>query len=271
MRADGRRLFMQRALARVIRIASLTGICFTANAFVETPAPERIEWRKVPIEVPLTVNIERQIQFPVPVKIGLPASLATHLRVQSISDTIYLQAAGTFAPTRIVVQSRDGALTYLLDLRALATDAPTAPIQIVDPAVKTTPATVVDAVDCAPRPTIDPVALTRYAAQQLYAPARFVHGISGVVRVPVSTKPIDLVRGVALSAVPIIAWRSGLLHVTAIKLTNTGPTPVELDPRALRGEWLTATFQHNRLLAAGHEADLTVVYLVSSRPFAVAR
>ena len=74
-----------------------------------------------------------------------------------------------------------------------------------------------------------------------------------------------------MSATPLIAWRSGSLHLTAVTLRNVTATPIELDPRSLRGEWLTATFQHNRLLAAGDEADLTVVYLVSPQPFAVAR
>ena len=42
----------------------------------------------------------------------------------------------------------------------------------------------------------------------------------------------------------------------------------EGDPRNLRGRWLTAAFQHNRLHAVGSEADRTVVYLISDRPFA---
>ena len=44
--------------------------------------------------------------------------------------------------------------------------------------------------------------------------------------------------------------------------------PQTLDPRTLRGRWLTAAFQHNRLHEAGSEADRTVVYLISDRPFA---
>ena len=39
------------------------------------------------------------------------------------------------------------------------------------------------------------VALTRYAAQQLYAPARLLDFTPGIVRVPVNQQPIDLVRG----------------------------------------------------------------------------
>jgi hypothetical protein len=47
--------------------------------------------------------------------------------------------------------------------------------------------------------------------------------------------------------------------------------PQILDPRDLRGAWLTATFQHHRLLPKGDEADTTAVYLISARPFDVSR
>ena len=72
----------------------------------------------------------------------------------------------------------------------------------------------------------------------------------------------------AVEAVPLVAWRASNLYVTAAKLTNKTDRPQTLDPRTLRGRWLTAAFQHNRLHEAGSEADRTVVYLISDRPFA---
>ena len=71
-----------------------------------------------------------------------------------------------------------------------------------------------------------------------------------------------------VEALPLVAWRAGDLYVTAAKLTNKTDRPQTLDPRTLRGRWLTAAFQHNRLHDAGSEADRTVVYLISDRPFA---
>ena len=112
------------------------------------------------------------------------------------------------------------------------------------------------------------VTLTRFAAQQLYAPARLLNELPGVVRVPVKREPVALVRGAAFEAVPLIAWRAGDRFVTAVTLTNTTRYPQILDPRTLRGDWFTATFQHNRVHAPGSEADRTVVYLISARPFA---
>ena len=116
------------------------------------------------------------------------------------------------------------------------------------------------------------VALTRFAAQQLYAPERLLRELEGVYRVPVSdqgTVPLIRTAGTLaeIEATPLASWadETGLY----VRLRNLTSQPVVLDPRtALRGEWLAATFQHARLFPAGHEADTTAVYLISARPFA---
>ena len=92
-----------------------------------------------------------------------------------------------------------------------------------------------------------------------------------MVRVSVTRDPVDLLRGGTIEATPLVAWRAGGLYVTAVKLTNRTEQPQTLDPRDLRGTWLTATFQHHRLLPKGDEADTTAVYLISARPFDVSR
>jgi hypothetical protein len=90
-----------------------------------------------------------------------------------------------------------------------------------------------------------------------------------MVRVSVARDPVDLVHGGTVEAIPLVAWRANGLYVTAVKLTNRTDQPQILDPRDLRGAWLTATFQHHRLLPKGDEADTTAVYLISARPFDV--
>jgi integrating conjugative element protein (TIGR03749 family) len=113
------------------------------------------------------------------------------------------------------------------------------------------------------------IQLTRFAAQQLYAPARLVKDRPGIVRVPVRRDAVDLLHGGTVEATPLVAWRANGLYVTAVKLTNRTEQAQTLDPRDLRGAWLTATFQHYRLLPMGNEADTTAVYLISARPFEV--
>ena len=122
-----------------------------------------------------------------------------------------------------------------------------------------------------PIPSYGYVTLTRFAAQQLYAPARLLRDLPGVVRVPVARNEVALVRGASVRAEPLVAWRAGDLYLTAVKLTNRTDRALTLDPRTLRGAWLSASFQHNRLLPKGDESDTTAVYLISARPFEASR
>ena len=74
--------------------------------------------------------------------------------------------------------------------------------------------------------------------------------------------------------VPLIdigAWRSGQLYVTAVRFTNQGTNPLDIDLQEMRGQWLAATAQHTRLLAAGSPWATTTVYLVCDRPFDACR
>ena len=79
-----------------------------------------------------------------------------------------------------------------------------------------------------------------------------------------------LYRGGALEATPIAAWRSGSLHVTAVKLRNLDFGETVLDPRRLRGNWQAAAFQHSRLAGRGDLRDTSAAYLVSLQPYAEA-
>lgn len=228
---------------------------------------ERVAWRRTPIVIELPVGTERLVHFPGTVKVGVPAQLQGVLRIQSIAGTAYLLAHQPFANTRVIVRGLDDGQVYLLDLSAGAESARNTPVAIFLPDQSVAVGEGTGSAPSAP-PQYGYVALTRFAAQQLYAPARLLKELPGVVREPVKREPVALVRGGAVEAVPLVAWRAGDLYLTAVKLTNKTDRPQTLDPRTLRGSWLTAAFQHNRLHAAGSEADRTVVYLVSDRPFA---
>ena len=257
-----------------VRWIALLGCCLpllsVAQDDAATNALERIIWNKTPIAIPLVVGEERLVHFPDSVRIGLPQSLTALLRSQSINGTLYLLAREPFDTTRIIVRSETEGPLYVLDVSAefAEPDSPKPPdVQILLESESPT-----DAAESLSKNTLSwgYAALTRYAAQQLYAPTRLIPHQTGVVAVPVSTEPVELVYGARIEAVPVAAWKAGSRYVTAVKLTNRTPRPVVLDPRELRGAWLAATFQHNRLLPAGSEADTTAVYLISGRPFDVA-
>ena len=248
-------------------VLTLLSLPWVATASV---TPERIEWQNVPIDVTLQTGPERRVQFPVAIKVGLPTGITTKLRAQVLNDTLYLTANAPFESTRLVVQTRESSRTYLLDVTASDDKTLQPPLVIVDGA-STASAAPTQSMSPPPAATaMDAAALTRFAAQQLYAPTRLLESHPGVVREPVDSTSVALFHDVPGTAQPLVAWRGGGLHVTAVKLTNTGTAPRILDPRTLSGAWLTATFQHHRLFAKGDEADTTVVYLVSSFPFAAA-
>ncbi|MFC6635870.1 TIGR03749 family integrating conjugative element protein [Microbulbifer taiwanensis] len=216
---------------------------------------------------------ERLVHFPDSVSVGLPQGLTPLLRSQSINGTVYLLARQPFETTRVMVRSETEGPIFVLDISAQPADPESHPLPDVQILVETPQA--VGAVQAESNGDLRSlpwgyVALTRFAAQQLYAPTRLIPSQPGVVAMPVNAEPVDLVVGSKIEAVPVAAWKAGLQYVTAVKLINRTRKAVVLDPRELRGAWLAATFQHNRLLPAGSEADSTVVYLLSDRPFDVA-
>ncbi|MBE1183340.1 DUF3438 family protein, partial [Escherichia coli] len=68
-----------------------------------------------------------------------------------------------------------------------------------------------------------------------------------------------------VKATALAAWRIEDHWVTAVRVTNVSSAWVDLDPRTLQGNILTATFQHPALGPQGRPEDTTVVYLVTRR------
>ena len=235
----------------------------------ETDTPERIEWKKAPIRLELAVGQEQRIEFPAAVKVGVPASIQPLLRTQSVNGTVYLLAQAPFVSSRLMVRELDSGRIYLFDVTAAEEGGITHPIQIYVTGDSGTANDLATGSHDADQSQPSYIQLTRFVSQQLYAPIRLVKDRPGVVRVPVKRDAVDLLHGGTVEATPLVSWRAKGLYVTAVKLTNRTDQAQTLDPRDLRGAWLTAAFQHYRLLPLGNEADTTAVYLISARPFEV--
>jgi integrating conjugative element protein (TIGR03749 family) len=239
-------------------------------------AVEILRWQRLPLPVPLVVGEERIVFIDRNVRVGVPAQLGERLRVQSAGGTIYLKANNTIPPTRLQLQDVESGALILLDIAAEATregEKPLEPVRIVleetgqrdgRPAGSTNklsnPST-----SAPPRDTPIPVVLIRYAAQNLYAPLRTVEPVAGIARA-------NLRRGLALDTLlptlpvrarALAAWRLSDQWVTAVRLANTSASWLDLDPRALQGDFVAASFQHPTLGPAGEPTDTTVVYLVT--------
>jgi integrating conjugative element protein (TIGR03749 family) len=235
----------------------------------ESDTPERIEWKKAPIRLELAVGQEQRIEFPAAVKVGVPASVQSLLRTQSVNGTVHLLAHAPFGSNRLMVRELDSGRIYLFDVTASEEGRARHAIQIYVTDNHETGEGLAPPNNESDRGQPGYIQLTRFAAQQLYAPARLVKDRPGIVRVPVTREPVELLHGGTIEATPLVAWRANGLYISAVKLTNRTGQPQTLDPRDLRGAWLTATFQHHRLLPKGDEADTTAVYLISARPFEV--
>ena len=51
----------------------------------ESAQSQRIQWQKTPIAIALSVGEERMVHFRAPVSVGIPATLESVLRTQSVN------------------------------------------------------------------------------------------------------------------------------------------------------------------------------------------
>ncbi|MFI7836166.1 TIGR03749 family integrating conjugative element protein [Pseudomonas asiatica] len=245
---------MMRVLILILMMA--TGWCSAASAV------EVKYWDRLPLAVPLTVGQERVLMLDEDVRVGLPSAIASKLRVQSVAGTVYLRAAEALPPTRLQLQSVKTGDIILIDIEALDGSESLEPVKIVAQVQVPNAETEKGA---PPVATPVPVVLTRYAAQNLYAPLRTVAPLPGVRRVPLTDSIAfnTLLPTERVSIKALAAWRLGDYWVTAVKIVNRGPGKVALDPRHLQATLYAATFQHADLGLAGTPEDTTVAYLVT--------
>lgn len=227
---------------------------------------DHVVWQNIPIRLVLPVGRERRIDFPTTVKIEWPRAVEDKTQRLQIREngSVYWTAAAPFESQRVNVMTTTGE-TYLLNVEARE-NASARTLVILDerfPTQETKPSKPKKRRTAPP----DAVDLVRYAAQMLYGPRRVVKAVPGVTQIPIDTQDIPLYKGGALRTSPIAQWKAGALYVTAVRVTADSLEPVELDPRLLRGDWISATPQHSWVAESGGVGDTTAWYLVSDRPF----
>ncbi|WP_416776515.1 TIGR03749 family integrating conjugative element protein [Xenorhabdus budapestensis] len=246
---------------RGVWLGLLSLLLFSAG----TKADELLTWERIPISITLKVGQERIIFADRNVRVGLPPALGEKLRVQSTGGAVYLKANSAFPSTRLQLQDSENGEIILLDVTAGKTEA-SEPVRIIYPAEKSTDSKdKPNSQSKSPLSAPVPVLLTRYAAQQLYAPLRTVEPVSGIqpVNLHLPASITTLYPSEPLDITPLAGWRLHHHTLMALKLRNTAKRIITLDPRALQGEFVTATFQHRWLGKSGRPEDTTVLYLVT--------
>ena len=266
-------------MKRLVRSA-LAGVALSFGLASIGHAVEILHWTRMPLAVPLVVGQERVVFIDRNVRVGVPPDIADRLRVQSAGGAIYLRANDVIAPTRLQLQDVESGALILIDIAATPAkdgQAPLEPARIVEDETPTVrygskAAAPEDSADdeaapgkSAARETPIPVVLTRYASQNLYAPLRTVEPVAGIGRVNLrrSLALDTLLPTLPVQARALGAWRLEDQWVTAVQLTNTAGRWLDLDPRALQGDFVAATFQHPTLGPSGQSTDTTVLYLVT--------
>ncbi|WP_101757280.1 TIGR03749 family integrating conjugative element protein [Oceanicoccus sp. KOV_DT_Chl] len=239
--------------------------------------PERVLWEKRPINVQLQIGHERLIHFPDEIRYWLPDSIKHKVSVLAANGVLYINAKEPFTRSRIRVQGLSNQQIFLLDVMAGEVDT------VGDELIVITQKSVrnLSKESTSHKSTEDwRIRLTRYAAQQLYAPERLAGGDSAIKRIALElSTPVPLIRGGLVETMPITSWQGNGLTVTAVKMRNLSMQSLQLgfDQSSalpflnlndrLRGDWLTATLQHSDLGLAGSETDTTTLYLVSDQSF----
>ena len=245
---------------------------FMVSAYATAKSVQHVVWDKTPIHITLPINQERQIQFPLALTV-LDSDMDETLEVVKSQDVIYLNALAEFTKKRLVVQLMPDGDVIVLTISAVKEATDVTPIEVVVPGPEVRPNEVsaeaeASASHSPKEAEYNPVQLTRYAIQSLYAPERLLSTPAGVVRSPMRThKHIALVNKASVLARPLISWQGGDLYVTAIELKNELKKAIEIKPTDLVGNWQTASFYPTNFLHPRGKNDSTTVFVVSNRPF----
>lgn len=253
-------------------------------AVANVKAVELLQWDRIPMAIPLIVGQERIVFVDQNVRVGMPPQLVGQLRVQSTGGAVYLLASQEIPPTRLQLQNVATGEIILVDIAATPAaegQAKLEPAKIVAGAAPSTyygdttstraptkRSATSEEEDVPPAPrheTPAPVALTRYAAQILYAPLRTVEPVAGIspVRVDRALDLSSLLPVLPVEASVLGAWRLDNSYVTAVKLRNLSAQQLTMNATELMGNFTTATFQHPYLGARGNANDTTTLYLVT--------
>ena len=267
------------------KLSALIGALLLSSA---VQATEYIEYSNKPVTIQLHEGEERTIQFGDHVAVGVtPKQEAQGLfRVQSAQGALHILPRKTFERERIQVKRLGDGKIVLIDLVSIEANkkdqTPLEDIRIyVGNEAKELPKDIETAKEEASGETnanqkeiepITPITLTRHLAQKLYAPERLhkvMPGISEVSLNEVLHKDVRAFKGInrAKTTVrPILAYRSGNLYATALLVSNTGNTPVQLNYLDINIPFTHATYQHHKLNPKGQAGDRTVLYVINERP-----
>jgi integrating conjugative element protein (TIGR03749 family) len=236
-----------------------------ANASVENEV--RLLDNNNPIAINLFVNKEVLLNFDNNIaNVAIKQQVAQKINQESIDKRLWIKTSAIFEDTKILVKDATGKIIVFIVNSSIANKDSNVVKKYKVVSVKKSINTVIKPAN---KQSLSLVDLTRFASQSLYAPKRLIQDI-GLNRVPVTTNHINIfscsyINCLDIVAKPLISWTDGNKYITAIEIKNIGNETINLDPRFLLGDFITATFQFNRISAKNTNNDTTVLYVVSKQ------
>ncbi len=112
------------------------------------------------------------------------------------------------------------------------------------------------------------IKLTQYAAQAIRKRPEEREIMEGVAEVQLDNNHrADLLYDTRIRAVPMGSWRQGGIHVTAVAVYNLSSTPLSVDFKHIKGQWLASSVETATLKKQGDLGDSTYMYLISAGRF----
>ncbi|PLA73962.1 TIGR03749 family integrating conjugative element protein [Hydrogenovibrio sp. SC-1] len=246
---------------------------------------EHIVWDKTPIELHLSLGNERQVVFPDDIEIGISNSAINRFKtITSVDNRMFIEPSVQFERQRILVRESKTGINYVIYLSVKTDTSQLDPVAIIHKENKVKP--IPSQADSASKNrSADKLLnsypyLTRYVAQQLYAPKRLVRNNPAIQRISVLNKSFtSLFRCTSGSlsctsivATPLISYKTGLLYASALRIKNVSDYAIDIDPRLVKsdmspGALLAATSMHGRLLPSRYgDKSETVIIIIHKRP-----
>ena len=261
----------------ITKLIVILTLIITQAAFAQSA--QRIVYMGDPLKITLGVGEERRLTFPDTklVWADVKDKLKPKLDVQIVGKNLYFKAKDQFKSTRIIVGEDGGSNVYLLDVMATAQKGGNKRVVIVvgedrfavaNKDKQVIPESVIAPLKRKSSPGAGFKTLLQFATREVYAPERLRSKTVGVHREFINKRPTyHLYRGNEINTHPVVAWRSGGLHVSAIKVQNRTKKYLSLDPRLLRGKWKSALFYHTQLAPNGSPQDTSTLFLVSDSAY----
>ncbi|MBD3611512.1 MAG: TIGR03749 family integrating conjugative element protein [Hydrogenovibrio crunogenus] len=251
-------------------------------------ADEHIVWDKAPIELSLSLGEERQVVFPDNIEIGVPGTALNRFKtITSVDNRMFIEPSVEFKRQRILVKESSSGINYVIYLSVKEGSVSLDPIAIIHKENKTkaiskgSPNERIRANNNTDNRLLNSYPyLTRYVAQQLYAPQRLIKNNSAIQRISVVKKSFTSLfkctpRSMSCSSIvttPLVSYKTGRLYASALKVKNVSDYPIDIDPRLIKsdispGALLAATPIHGRLLPSryGSKSE-SVIIIVHKRP-----